>query len=591
MATFLKNVFSSCLGTLLALTLGVLLLIGIGSAVGSLQSKEEINDQSILSITLPDVIPERTNNAETSWEKAFSEDKVWGIHELTYALNEAATDDRIKAVLIEGSGGASPVHMDLIRRGIQKIKAEGKEVYTYSDYYGQMNYYMASTASKVYLHPMGQVELKGFAISQPFMKSALENLGIEAEVYYAGDFKSATEPVRSDKMSDENRMQLRELLTEIHDSFVDTLAVSRGLSSAEVSSIINEYKSRTAQSALDLGLVDALGYQSEMIEQIREDLEVEEEDKLSVVTLNDYRSKLDRKKDYKVKDRIAVVYAEGELRATGSEEGMITAKKYLPMLRKIRKDDKVKAVVLRVNSPGGDVFTSDNILRELEMIQANGIPVIASMGDVAASGGYYISMGADSIFVNSKTITGSIGVFTAFPNFNKMLKEKLEVNVDTVLSAPYANLGNLAFERSDRDAAIFQTMVDSFYIDFLDRVAGSRDMTREEVHEVAQGRIWMGEKAVELGLVDKIADLDDAIAAAAKMAELEEYRLDEYPKIKTPLAKLTEELEGTADDGRNILEGQVSQWIPEYDRIKRLLSDESPRGKIEYYLPYQVDWE
>ena len=591
MATFLKNVFSSCLGTLLALTLGVLLLIGIGSAVGSLQSKEEISDQSILSITLPEVIPERTNNTEMGWEKAFSEEKVWGIHELTYALEEAATDDKIKAVLIETGGGASPVHMDLIRKGIQKIKAEGKKVYTYSDYYGQMNYYMASTASKVFLHPMGQVELKGFAISQPFMKSALENLGIEAEVYYAGDFKSATEPVRSDKMSEENRMQLRELLTEIHNSFVDTIATSRGLSSADVSSIINEYKSRTATSALNLGLVDALGYQSEMIQQIRDDLEVEEDDQLSVVTLNDYRSKLDRKKDYKVKDRIAVVYAEGELRATGSEEGMITAKKYLPMLRSIRKDDKVKAVVLRVNSPGGDVFTSDNILRELEMIQANGVPVIASMGDVAASGGYYISMGADSIFVNPKTITGSIGVFTVFPNFNKLLKDKLEINVDTVLSAPYANLGNLAFERSERDAAIFQAMIDSFYLDFLDRVAGSRDMTREEVHEVAQGRIWMGEKAVELGLVDKIADLDDAIASAAKMAGLEEYRLDEYPKIKTPLAKLTEELEGTADDGRNILEGQVSQWIPQYDRIKRLLTEESARGKIEYYLPYQVDWE
>ena len=410
-------------------------------------------------------MPERTNNTEIGIISALGDKKIWSIHELVYGLEQAAEDDKIKGVIIEPGRGASMVHLDLIKDAINTIKEAGKPVYTYSEYYSQGDYYLASAADRVYLHPFGIIELKGFAIVQPFMKSALENMGIKAEIYYAGDFKSATEPFRSDKMSDPNRLQLKELLDEIHSDFVNSIASSRNLSNSQIDDIIKHYSSRSANDAIRLQLADVLGYETDMIDDLKSELGIELDDEIDVIKFESYRNKIKKSKKYSSKDKIAIVYAEGDIRPGDKEKGAITSS-FIPLLRKIRMDDKIKAVVLRVNSPGGDVFTSDNILRELELIQEAGKPVVASMGDYAASGGYYISMGADSIFAAPNTLTGSIGVFSIFPNISKMLKDKMSITMDSVSSAPYATFGNITFERSEGEREIFQGFIDSFYISF-----------------------------------------------------------------------------------------------------------------------------
>jgi len=576
---------------MLALTVGVFLLIGIGSAIGSLQSEEGVSSKTVLSVKLPAFIPERTNNTEMGFEQALTEEKIWSIHELTYGIEHAATDNKIKAMIIEPGSGADPVHLDMIRKAIQKFKRSGKPVYTYSEYYSQGDYYLASAADQIYLHPIGSIEMKGFSVVQPYMKSALENLGVNAEVYYAGDFKSATEPVRSDEMSDKNRLQLKELLEEIHTSFVDTISAARNISRADLEDMINNFSSRTALDAKRLGLADHMAYESDMIDNLKKEIDIDVDKTIAVLNFEDYREKISRKKDYSADNKIAVVYAEGNIMPGSSEEGAIKSDMYIPLLRKIRRNDDIKAVVLRVNSGGGDVFTSDNILRELELIQAAGKPVVASMGYLAASGGYYISMGADSVFASPKTLTGSIGVFALFPNFSSLLNDKLEINMDSVTTAPFATFGNMSFERSEAEKEIFQGYIDSFYITFLDRVAGARNMTRDQVHEVAQGRVWTGNQALEHNLVDALGSLEDAIASASKLAEVEEYRLVEYPKIKSPIVKLTEQLEGKSDDGKKILSKKIDQFIPGFSKVEMMMSRKNKRGWIDYSMPYHINWE
>lgn len=592
MTQFIKNIFSSCLGTILAFFAGILLLVAIGSAIGSLSDTKKVENDSVLSIRIPEIMPERTNNTDFGIEQALQDENVWSIHELVYGIEQAASDNKIKAMVIEPGGGASPVMIDLIREAIQKFKKSDKPVYTYSEYYTQGTYYLASAADQIYLHPFGFIELKGFSITQPYLKEAMDNLGITWETYYAGDFKSASEPFRATEMSEENRLQLKELLQEIHTEFVDTIASCRNISQAEVNRIIKGYESRSASDALSFGLADKIAYESDMISELRSDLDLAEDKKLDILEFTDYRSKIKRKTKYREKDRIAVVYAEGEIRnGQEGETSVITPNTYIPILREIREDDNVKAVVLRVNSGGGDMFVSDNILREIELIQEAGKPVIASMGDFAASGGYYIAMSADTILASSKTITGSIGVFAMFPNISGTLEDKMNIYMDSVSTAPYATMGSIVFERSENERQIFQDFIDSAYVSFIDRVANARNMTRDQVHEVAQGRVWMGKKAKELGLVDAIGGLDEALSMAQSMASLEEFRTVEYPKMKNPIQQLTEQLEGKDDAGRKIIVEKAEQILPGVGVLDRLLRAEHPRIFVEYSLPYRINWE
>lgn len=582
MVSFIKNVFSSCLGTVLGLGLIIVILIGIGSALGSVQSDVMVRDRSVLKIKLPEFIPERTNNLPMGWEFVMQEN-IWGIHELVHAIEKAAEDDKIEAIILEPSSSASFVHMDLLRQAIGKFQRSGKPVYAYGDNLGQTDLYLTSKADKIYLNPLGQAEVKGFAVVEPFMKDALNNAGIEMEVYYAGDFKSATEPFRRNSMSEENEVQLREFINELYSNFIDSLALSRGLSRQDLLTISRTYASRSARDAVNLGLVDAVGYDSDMIRDLKSELGYEEDDRLNVIDLTRYRKSTGKSRNYFADDKVAVVYLEGEIREGNDDRGNISAKRYLPILRKIKRDDDIKAVVLRINSPGGNAMTSDRILNEIRELRSTGKTVISSLGDVAASGGYYIAAASDSIFASYQTITGSIGVFVMFPNFNSMFEDKLSIYLDSVSTSPYAGMGNLLLERSQKEKVIFQEMTDSMYQVFLNIVAQGRNMTIEEVHQVAQGRIWTGESALDNGLVDKIGDLNNAINSAVAMSGAEDYRIVEYPEVKSPIEQLSEQLNQTDDVNRQIENRIVSQW-PLIAKYKRLLEDSRD---VQAWMPYE----
>jgi protease-4 len=418
------------------------------------------------------------------------------------------------------------------------------------------------------------------------MKDALASIGIEMEVYYAGDFKSATEPFRRNSMSEENRRQIKEFVSDFYSQFLDSLSFSRNIEKSELVRIANTYASRNANDALNLGLVDHIGYSSDLNDALKTKLDSEDKT-LYLIDLSDYRSSIGKKRNYSANNKIAIVYMEGEFREGKHEEGQITSEKYVPIFRKLAKDDRIKAVVLRINSGGGNAITADKILNEIRRLKATGKYVISSLGDVAASGGYYVCAASDSIFASPMTITGSIGVYSMFPNFSGLVQNKLGIKLDSVNTSPLAGLGNLAMERSDEEKAIFQEMTDSIYLTFLDIVADGRDMTRDEVHEVAQGRVWTGSKGLEHNLVDKMATLKDAVESAAAIADVEEYRIVEYPAIKSPIERLSDEINKMSDPDRQI-KSAVNSVLPQMNVYKRMLEN---ANWVQTKLPYQLKFD
>ncbi|MEY2949039.1 MAG: hypothetical protein RLZZ248_240, partial [Bacteroidota bacterium] len=400
-------------------------------------------------------------------------------------------------------------------------------------------------AQPLLLNPSGLVDLRGLSTEIPFFKNLLDKAGVQLQVYYAGQFKSATEPYRLTKMSPQNRLQLHSILERIYNQIIDDLAVARGLSKEFIREVANEYQAAIPEDAVTLKIIDQLAYEDEALAQIRTLAGLEEKEKIPFISLSDYHSSYEEEVNYRIKDKIAVVYAEGAIVMGKGENGNIGDDKYVDVLNSLYKEDQVKAVVLRVNSPGGSALASANILRVLERIRASGRPVIVSMGDYGASGGYYIACQSDSLLVQENTLTGSIGVFSIIPNMQGLFNDHLGITFDTVKTGQFANGISVAYQITPEEGRKIQAMTDRTYEQFLAEVAQNRNMTRDEVHAIAQGRVWTGQQAVENGLADGIGTLEDAIAIAADKAKLEQYRLTIYPKVKDPIVQLIEELTGS----------------------------------------------
>ena len=538
MRNFLKFTFASCLGVFLSMFVLFFITAAVaGRLVSESGATPSVSPNTLLTIDLNKPIPEKTNNRPADNFELETED-VLGLQDIIRTIEYAKTDDNIKGIFLKlsavnlGRAGSS-----VVRRALLDFKESGKFVVSWSDFYSQSTYHLASVSDEVYLLPTGGMDFRGFATQIPFMKDMLDRLGVNMQVYYAGQFKSATEPFRLDKMSDANRLQVKEYLGGLYQQYLEDIASSRNLQSADVRKIADNFLIRSADDAVKHKLVDDTYYYDEVLTNLRDRLGFEESDKLKSISLNKYANvaKVDQGNS---KNRIAVVYAEGDIIMGEGEAGNIGGEKYSRILRKIRKDDKVKGIVLRVNSGGGSGVASDMIWRELELAKEAGIPVMVSMGDVAASGGYYIACNADSIFVETNTITGSIGVFGVIPSVQKMLKDKVGIAFDTVKTGDYATAYTPFFDASPKENVVIQSMVDSFYDTFLKRVAAGRGITVEEAHKVAQGRVWTGEAAKANGLVDAYGGLDDAIAAAVAKADLEHYKIKEYPITKNPVEQL-----------------------------------------------------
>ncbi|MFN4081749.1 MAG: signal peptide peptidase SppA [Saprospiraceae bacterium] len=545
MNQFFKFVFASCLGSLLALIaltlLGFFAIAGLASSIGSMDAVK-VKPNSVLTLDFDAAIPEKTNNIEMD---PFSlEDKdVPGLTEIRKAIASAKEDKNIKGIYLNLStvpGGKATIAA--IRDALADFRSSGKFIVSYAHAYSQDAYYLASVADSILLNPIGAVDFRGYATILAFFKNMLDRGDVQVRVFYAGKFKSATEPFRVDKMSDENRTQIREYVNALYDIMIRDIAASRKISETRLREIADNYDGRRAESALKAGLIDRIAYEDEAIESVRSLLGLSAKDKLSRVRLSDYCRTLVGKNKIE-KDKIAVVYAEGGISDGDTDEpGSIIDGPYVRILRKIRKDDKVKALVLRINSPGGSVMASENILREVQLCKAAGKPVVVSMGDVAASGGYYIACQADSIFAEESTITGSIGVFGLIPILDKTLRNKIGITFDSVRTAKYSAFGTPFYDFSPDESRMIQAEIDRVYDDFLGRVAKGRNMSVEQVNEIAQGRVWPGRKAKEIGLVDDIAGLDRAVAAAASLAGLEKYYTTEYPRTKTGLQQLLEKI-------------------------------------------------
>lgn len=588
MNQFFKFFTASCLGTAAALVLIVLLFVGWGASMAG--NKPAISKKTVLKLSLNGVIPEKTGNIASS--SAFAlEDEALGLRQIKELIEHAGTDEKIGAILIENSGiSAGQATLKSIRESIETFKESGKPVYAYADFMSQSAYYLASAADSIYLNPQGSIDIKGFGTLIPFFKEMLDNAGIEMQVIYAGDFKSATEPFRRTDMSPENELQTRQFLQSMLALYQEQIAVARGMTVADVDQIMTDYSGKSAKSALEAKLIDEIAYIDEVENKIRARLDIKEDKKIRYKNLNQYNSAVTLAAS-KAKDKVAVIYAEGTVSYGTDDKGEINESKYLRFINKARTDDKVKAVVLRVNSGGGSSLTSDIIWRALEQLKDSGKPLIASFGDYAASGGYYIAAGADTIVSEPNTLTGSIGVFAMLPNVSDLMTEKLGIYFDTVRTHPMAVGITSVYDLNTQEEMLLKESVDDIYDTFLQRVADGRGMTTEEVHKIAQGRVWTGAKAKEIGLVDELGDLNDAIAIAAKAAGLEDYAVAEYPFIKATFMETVIKSIAQSDDATAALGLKMSKQekalLSTIKQHSQLLLDKTPQARLPWVL--QID--
>ncbi|MDB5004667.1 MAG: signal peptide peptidase SppA [Mucilaginibacter sp.] len=582
MKQFFKFVLATFVGIILSTIVLVLVIAGIIAAAGS-DSNVQVDANSVLHINIKYPIPERTANnplANLSF-LGLDGDKSIGLKDILANIKKAKTDDNIKGIFLDESYMLSGQGTtEEIRNALIDFKKSGKFIVAYAEVYTKGFYYLASVADKVYINPKGIFEFDGFSSQITFLKGALDKLGIEAQVIKVGTFKSAVEPLVLTKMSDANRLQVTSYLGSLYDHFLTGIGKSRGINKDSLFNYANQMRIKQPEDALKYKLVDGLKYKDELIAELKSRLNVKAKDDIKSVELSEYtKSGADDTKEVST-NRIAVVYASGDIASGDGDDNSIGSETTSKALRKVRLDNKIKAVVLRVNSPGGSSLASDVIWREV-MLTKKVKPIIVSMGDVAASGGYYISCAADSIFAEPNTITGSIGIFAILPNMQKLFNDKLGVTFDGVKTGQFADLGNTSRPLTPAEKAILQNQINRGYDDFTKAVATGRHKTQAYINSIGQGRVWTGAQALKIGLVDRLGNINDAVKSAAKKANLKDYRLVAYPEQKSVLDKLGQSF--SVQMKTHILKSELGENYGVYEQIKNVTSMmRTPLTRMEY---------
>lgn len=540
MKAFLRNVLATIVGLFLFIFLGVFFL---GAIISSATKEKEVklSSNSVLHLRLNGPILERSLDDPFA-DAGFFPGQTTGVGlvEIKEALREAANDSNIEGIYLECSGiMAGFASLEEIRNALIEFKESGKFIYTYGEYFSEGSYYLASLADKIFLNPQGLVEFNGLNVEITFIKGTLEKLEVQPEIFRVGDFKSAIEPLVRKDMSEDNRKQTESYINSIYDHYLQQVAASLGREEAELRNISNKMLVRDAETALEYGLVHQIAYYDEVEDALREQIGLDSNEKIKFVRLGRYR------KSYKTKsnrgDRIAVIVATGNIVDGDAETGVISSDVFAAEIRKARLDKKVKAIVLRINSPGGSALASDVIWREVILAKEEK-PVVASMSDVAASGGYYIAMAADKILAQPNTITGSIGVFGVYFNAKGLLENKLGITTDVVKTGEYSDIMSMTRPLRDGERAIIQNGVDNIYKTFTSKAAEGRGMELDQLVKLAGGRVWSGNEALANGLIDEIGGLDRALELAAELAELEDYGVRYYPTQKTFIEQIMSEL-------------------------------------------------
>ena len=584
MKEFFKYVLATIVGIILtSIIFTVITIVSVAGMVASEGATSSVPKNAVLRLKLQGEVVDRAGEGSPYDIFSQGEDLSIGLDQALDALKKAAKNDRVKGIYLEaGSFAAYPADLQELRRALVEFKESGKWIVAYGDNYSRAAYYLCSVADEVYLNPIGSIDWSGMSSQPIFYTGLMKKLGVKMQVFKVGTYKSAVEPYINTEMSDANREQVMSYLSSIWNNMLKDVAKSRKLevdalnALADTATILCE-----AKSYVENKLADKLAYLSDVKEALKTRLELGEDDDLNFTTIADVAAADDLGK--KVDDEVAVYYAYGEINDSQgfgfSQEHQITTKATITDLQKLRKDKDVKAVVIRVNSPGGSAFASEQIWHEMQLLRAEK-PVVISMGGLAASGGYYISCGANKIFAEPMTLTGSIGIFGMIPDASELLTQKLGLTFDVVKTNAMSDFGSLTRPFNANEAAKMQNYINNGYELFTGRVAGGRGMTQDSVKAIAEGRVWTGEQALKIGLVDKLGNLDDAIKAASELAELKDYTVGNYPSPEPWYMSLL-------DKGKNdYLEGQLRAALGEYYPAFALVRRIGKMNPVQARMPF-----
>lgn len=585
MKEFFKTTFACVLAMVVA---GIVIISIIAGILTSSDDKGEIEKNSVLLLDFNGALEERAE--ENPLASIMNGDiKTYGLDEIIAAIKEAKANKDIKGIYLQAGvvESASSASLEEIRSELESFKESGKFVVAYGDQYSQGLYYLVTVADKVILNPQGSISWHGLASTPIFYKDLLEKVGVEMQVFKVGTYKSAVEPFIATEMSDANREQISELLASTWDELLTAVSASRNVPKET----LNEYADRfmdfcPAQEYVECGMADTLLYKDGVLDYLKSLTGVAADDELNLVTMEVMRNRLKENsmlEEAAGKSKIAVYYAFGEIDgSTSSLEEGINSKKVIKELRELREDDDVKAVVLRVNSPGGSAYGSEQIWREVTLLKA-AKPVVVSMGDYAASGGYYISCAADCIVANKTTLTGSIGIFGMFPTAEKLLKDKVGLDFDVVKTNRMADFGEMSRSFRPEEAAVLQEYINNGYALFLKRCADGRGVTVDDIAKIAEGRVWTGSKAKEIGLVDELGDLDKAVEIAAQKAGLARYCVKAYPESIDFIEKLMD------TDKEDYMEAMTRETLGSYYRSLKFIRSIGNCDHIQARLPFELN--
>lgn len=593
MKQFFKMFFASLLSLIVGSVIVIIIIIGLiaGFASSATSEKETtVNENSVLVIDTDRQIHETSERNSFSFLSDVSGYSA-GLYDMLQAIKAAKDDKKVSGIMIRlGDVSNGWATMNQLRIALLDFKKSGKFIYAYGEVVPQKAYYLASVADSIFLNPAGFTEFNGLSSQIPFYKGLLDKLEVEPEIFYAGKFKSATEPFRCEKMSEPNKLQIRAIQNEIWNELITAVAEHGKTDTASINQMAMK-GIQFPQEAVDNHLADGLRYIDEVENSMRKKTGQKSTEKIKYVDIDEYAANARLKGSKSNDNRIAILMAEGAISDGSSmDDHEITSKGLSEEIIKLRNNDKIKAVVLRVNSPGGSAIASEIILHELNLLRAKK-PLIVSMGDVAASGGYYIAAQADSIFAMPNTITGSIGVFAMLFNSEKLLHNKLGITFDQVKNAPYADFPTVVRAMTEIEKQKMQSGVDSIYALFKRRVATGRKMDVAMVDSIGQGRVWSGVDALRIGLVDGIGNLERAVTSAATKANVKDYQVVVYPSATDKLEKLLKRIEKSTDAKavvKTAIHEEVSstgfQWL--YD-LKSMMNN---NGKIQMTMPYSISF-
>jgi len=585
MKIFLKCFLATILGIIVSSILMVLIFIGIVSSMVSSSGKEElaIEKNSVLQITLDNSIADRGNDnpyADFSFTNMHPVKKL-GLYDILENIKKAKKDDNIKGIYLDVSyipAGISTI--EEIRNALIDFRKSGKFILSYSELYTNGSYYLSTVADHVFINPEGYLPFMGLSVTSTFFKGALDKLGIEPEIIKHGKFKSAVEPFFLSKMSDENRLQVKTFVGSIWNHLTEGISKERKISVADLNKYADNLTIKDAEQAVKYNFIDSVKYKDEIITQLKKLSGIDKDNDLRLVTLSKY-AKVPAKINDNSKishNKIAVIFATGSIVSGDGDDNEIGSERISKAIRKARLDDNIKAIVLRVNSGGGSALASEIIWRE--MVLAKKVkPVIASFGDVAASGGYYIACAADTIVASPTTITGSIGVFGLFMNIEKFMSDKIGITTDRVTTNTYSDMGSPMRKMQPAERAVLQDGIEHIYNAFITHVAEGRRMTKSAVDSIGQGRVWDGVNAKKIGLIDVFGGMDTAIVIAANKAKLKDYRITILPEEEDTFTKIIKNLTG---EDKSMIQRELGENYKYYQQVKQAIKYQGIQARLPF---------